>query len=38
MTAAEGLPISEGNTPPEGQVQGMATTDDLVGATEEEAN
>ncbi|MFF9787210.1 hypothetical protein [Streptomyces nigrescens] len=27
--AAEALPVSEGDTPPEGQVQGMAAPDDL---------
>jgi hypothetical protein len=34
QAAAEELPVSDGDTPPEDQVQGMATPEDL----EEEAN
>lgn len=34
----EDLPVSEGDTPPEDQVQGMATPEDLEGADKEEGN
>ncbi|MFD6149376.1 hypothetical protein [Streptomyces sp. NPDC060243] len=34
----EDLPVSEGDTPPEDQVQGMATPDDLNGTEEEETD
>jgi hypothetical protein len=32
----ETLPVSEGDTPPEDQIQGMATDDDLADAARDE--
>ncbi|MGY5127265.1 hypothetical protein [Streptomyces nigrescens] len=34
----EELPVHDGDTPPEGQVRGMATPEDLKSSSEEDGN